>query len=103
MKQLPPELYKELLTLTKKRNKTIHKELLNLPDAIEHPAQVDTLALARETKSQNKIDAIKKSILTIASNNTWDSKQPTKYQVHKETGIAYATINKYYDNIIKDL
>ncbi len=100
MKKLTEEFYEELLALTVKRNKGIHTKLLNLEDMEEKEEYIDTLALARETKTQHKKDQIREAILKIFQET---SKQPTKYQVHKVTGIAYVTLGKYYDEIIGEI
>jgi len=94
MKQIDDKLYLEVLNILEKRNKTIYKKFLELSEVQED----STLARARETKTKNKIEEIKKAIKDIAEEK---KKKPTKYDIHKKTNIAYQTINKYYDDLIK--
>jgi len=99
MKLITNELYNELLKLTDKRSKHLHNELKLIEDYIE-PKVVDTLTIARETKTRNKKEEIKKAIRDIANDTR---RKPTKYQIHQKTGIAYQTLNKYYDEIIEEI
>jgi len=95
MKQIDDKLYLEVLNILEKRNKTIYKKFLLLNEVKKD----STLARARETKSKNKIEEIKKAIKEIAEEK---HKKPTKYDIHKKTNIAYQTINKYYSDLIKN-
>ena len=95
MKEIDDKLYLEVLNILEKRNKTIYKRFLLLSEVQEN----STLLRARETKTKNKIEEIKKAIKEISEEK---NKKPTKYDIHKKTNIAYQTINKYYDNLIRE-
>ena len=95
MKQIDNELYKEVLEALEKRNKRLYKKMLELNDVDKNG-----LKKARAKKSDRKMDEIKKAILKISKE---EHSQPSKYQVHKLTNIAYVTINKYYDEIVDNL
>jgi len=93
MKAINDELYNDVLTILEKRNKTIYKKFLNLEDVKKD----NSLEKARATKSNNKIEEIKKAIIEIGIEK---KREPTKYEIHKKTNIAYVTINKYYDELV---
>ena len=42
---------------------------------------------------------IKETIKELHSQNI----QPTKYKINKKTGIAFVTLNKYYDDILEEI
>lgn len=54
---------------------------------------------ATEARTQKAKQSIQETIKSLCS----EDMKPTKYQVHKRTGIAYATLNKYYDEILQEL
>ncbi len=58
-----------------------------------------TLQQAREIKTQRIKQSIKETIKSLIDENI----NPTKYQINKRTGIAFITINKYYDEILKEI
>jgi len=95
MRQIDDKLYLEVLNILEKRNKTIYKKFLILDEVKKD----STLARARDTKTKNKINEIREAIREIAEDK---NKKPTKYDIHKKTNIAYQTINKYYEDLIKD-
>ena len=95
MKSINDELYKEILKILEKRNKTIYKKLLECVDIKKD----NSLEKARATKSNNKIEEIKKAMIEIGIEK---KREPTKYEIHKKTNIAYVTINKYYDYLIQN-
>lgn len=57
----------------------------------------NTLQTARDIKTQRVKQSIKETIKSLYS----EDMKPTKYQIHKRTGI-YTTINKYYDEIVEE-
>lgn len=73
---------KEIVRL---RNKTLYKEI----DAIE----------ASKEKSNPKTDNVKQRIRESIAKMLSEGISPTKYKVHQDTGIAYATLRKYYEDI----
>ena len=93
MKIIDDELYKELEILLSKRN----KKLLNrLQDSREYE---DSIIRARRVKSEKIRARIRESIKKLSQEY---KKQPTRYQIHQDTKIAYITLKKYYDEIIKE-
>ena len=58
-----------------------------------------TLIKAREIKTQRIKQSIKETIKTLHSQDI----QPTKYKINKLTGIAFITINKYYQSILDEV
>lgn len=78
------EVYAQIMETLKKHNKPLY-------EVVENLSTKDTLAIARTVKSEK----IKSSIRELLQDNP----RATKYQINKSTGIAYATLNKYYENI----
>ena len=58
-----------------------------------------TLQQARDIKTQKVKQSIKQSIKELLSQDI----QPTKYKINKKTGIAFITLNKYYDDILEEV
>lgn len=54
---------------------------------------------ARVIKTINKKAKIKKAIKDMI----YSKIQPTKYKIKIQTGISYATLNKYYDEIFDEV
>ena len=92
------ELFNKLKELMKNRSKSIYEELEKLTplDAVATVTADTSLIKARAIRTQRIKQSIKE---TIKSLHLQDMK-PTKYKIHKRTGIAYVTINKYYDDIL---
>ncbi|MDY0292778.1 MAG: hypothetical protein RBR02_10650 [Desulfuromonadaceae bacterium] len=61
--------------------------------------QLNHLKAIRELRTQKVRQSIKETIKELLSKDI----TPTKYQVNKKTGIAYITLNKYYDEIIDEV
>lgn len=61
--------------------------------------QIQHLQTAREIKTQRVKQTIKETIKSLYDENI----TPTKYQVNKKTGIAYQTLNKYYNLILDEV
>ena len=91
--QIRDDLFYKLVELMKHRNLTIYNELKEI-----QPLD-DTLAKARELKTQKVKQTIKETIKELHSQNI----QPTKYKINKKTGIAFVTLNKYYSDILEEV
>ena len=91
--EIRDDLFYKLVELMKHRNLTIYNELKEI-----QPLD-DTLAKARELKTQKVKQTIEQSIKELLSKDI----SPTKYRINKSTGIAFVTINKYYDGILEDI
>ncbi|KAB7891554.1 hypothetical protein [Poseidonibacter ostreae] len=91
------ELFQKIKQIVKGRNLSIYEELEAITplDAVATVTADTSLMKARAIKTQRIKQSIKE---TIKSLHLQDMK-PTKYKIHKRTGIAYVTINKYYDEI----
>jgi hypothetical protein len=91
------ELFQKVKQIVKGRNLSIYEELEKITplDAVATITTDTSLIKARTVKTQRIKQSIKETIKSL--NN--ESIEPTKYKIHKRTGIAYVTINKYYDEI----
>lgn len=95
--EIKDDLFYKLVELMKNRNTTIYNELKNI-----QPIEVatdNTLTKAREIKTQRVKQSIKETIQELLNQNA----KPTKYKVNKSTGIAFKTLNKYYDDILNEI
>jgi len=90
------ELFYKIKELMKNRNKSIYERLEQITPLDTIPN--NTLQEAREIKTQRVKQSIKEAIKSLYSQNI----HPTKYQINKLTKIAYATLNKYYDEILDE-
>lgn len=91
------ELFNKIKELMKNRSKSIYEQLENIK-----PLEVianNTLQEARDIKTQR----IKQSIQDTIKSLYDEDMKLSKYQIHKRTGIAYVTINKYYDDIVAEI
>ena len=92
-------LFYKLVELMKHRNLSIYNELKEIKPLDDTAATDTTLQQARELKTKRVKQSIEQSIKELLSKDI----QPTKYKVHKATGIAFITLNKYYDGILEDI
>lgn len=92
------ELFNKVKQIVKGRNLSIYEELEELKP-LEAIAEDNSLIKAREIKTQRIKQSIKETIKSLIS----QSISPTKYQIHKRTGISYVTINKYYNDIFDEV
>jgi len=96
--EIDEELYKEMLIIIEKRSKTIYNKIKDIKP-IDNFNTVDTLTTARTIKTNRIKERIENTLISLL-----DAKEtPTKYKVHKSTNIAYITLNKYYDEILKKI
>ena len=95
--QIRDDLFDKVVELVKHRNLTIYNELKEIKPL--DTVATDTLAKARELKTQKVKQTIKETIKELHSQNI----QPTKYRINKKTGIAFVTLNKYYDDILEEI
>ncbi|MDQ1340930.1 MAG: hypothetical protein QG567_2088 [Campylobacterota bacterium] len=91
------ELFNKVLQIVKSRNSNIYDELTKIKPLQD--SQIDSLQKARDIKTDRIKQSIKNALQALQAQNI----TPTKYKVHKETKIAYTTINKYYNDILKEL
>ena len=96
--EIDEELFAKVKQIVKGRNFALYQELEAIKP-LEAIATDTTLQQAREIKTQRVKQSIKEAIKSIYSQDM----KLTKYQIHKSTGIAYATINKYYDVILDEV
>ena len=92
--EIEDNLFYKLKDLMKNRSKSIYEQLEQIKP-LKAAATDTNLIKAREVKTQRVKQSIKETIKTLYNQDI----KPTKYQIHKRTGIAYVTINKYYDEV----
>lgn len=91
------ELFYKVLQIVKDRNLNIYDELTKIKPLQD--SQINSLQKARDIKTNKIKKSIKNALQALQAQND----TPTKYKVHKETKIAYTTLNKYYSDILKEL
>ena len=96
--EIRDDLFYKLVELMKHRNLAIYKELKEIKP-LEKVATNNTLQQARELKTQKVKQLIRETIKELLSQDI----QPTKYKVNKATGIAFITLNKYYNDILEEV
>ena len=95
--EIRDDLFYKLVELMENRSKSIYNELKEIKPL--DTVTTDTLAKARELKTQKVKQLIGRTIKELLSQDI----QPTKYKVNKATGIAFKTLSKYYDNILEEI
>ena len=94
------ELFQKVKQIVKGRNLTLFNELESIKPLDTVATDINTtLAKAREIKTQRIKESIKETIKSFYNENI----QPTKYKINKRTGIAFITINKYYQSILDEV
>ncbi len=96
--EIRDDLFYKLVELMKHRNLSIYNELKEI-QPLDDTVATDTLAKARELKTQKVKQTIEQSIKELLSKGI----KPTKYKINKSTGIAFVTLNKYYDDILEEI
>ena len=95
--EIRDDLFYKLVDLMENRSKSIYNELKEIKPL--DTVATDTLAKARELKTQKVKQTIKETIKELHSQNI----QPTKYKINKRTKIAFITLNKYYQSILDEV
>ena len=95
--EIRDDLFYKLVELMENRSKSIYNELKEIKPL--DTVATDTLAKARELKTQKVKQTIEQSIKELLSKDI----SPTKYRINKSTGIAFVTLNKYYDDILEEI
>ena len=95
--EIRDDLFYKLVELMENRSKSIYNELKEIKPL--DTVATDTLAKARELKTQKVKQTIEQSIKELLSKDI----SPTKYKINKSTGIAFVTLNKYYDDILEEI
>ena len=93
------DLFDKVVEIMKHRNLSIYNELKEIKPLDDTAAIDTTLQQARELKTQRVKQSIKETIKELLSKDI----QPTKYKINKATGIAFITLNKYYDDILEEV
>ena len=96
--EIKEDLFYKVVNLMKNRNTTIYQELKQIKP-IDTVVTDNTLQKAREVKTARVKQTIKQTIKELLNDGT----RPTKYQINKKTGIAFITLNKYYDEILDEV
>ena len=92
------DLFDKVVEIVKHRNLSIYNELKEIKP-LDTLATDTTLQQARDIKTQRVKQSIEQSIKELLSKDI----SPTKYKVNKATGIAFITLNKYYDDILEEV
>ena len=96
--EIRDDLFYKLVDLMENRSKSIYNELKEIKP-LDTVGTDNTLQQARELKTQRVKQSIKETIKELHSQNI----SPTKYKINKKTGIAFVTINKYYQSILDEV
>ena len=97
--EIRDDLFDKVVEIMKHRNLSIYNELKEIKPLDDTVATDNTLQQARELKTQRVKQSIEQSIKELLNANI----SPTKYQINKRTGIAFITLNKYYDDILEEV
>jgi hypothetical protein len=95
--EINDDLFYKLVELMKNRNTTIYNELKDIKPL--DTVATDTLAKARELKTQKVKQLISRTIKELLSKDI----SPSKYKVNKATRIAFVTLKKYYSDILEEI
>ena len=96
--EIDEDIYKQVLKIIKLRNTTLYNKIKDIKP-IANLNIIDTLTTARTIKTNRIKESIKSTLRELIQANI----KPSKYKVHKSTNIAYITLNKYYDEILKEV
>ena len=96
--QIRDDLFDKVVELVKHRNLSIYNELKEIKP-LDTVGTDNTLQQARDIKTQKVKQLISRTIKELLSQDI----QPTKYKVHKATGIAFITLKKYYSDILEEV
>ena len=96
--QIRDDLFDKVVELVKHRNLSIYNELKEIKP-LDTVGTDNTLQQARELKTKRVKQLIRETIKELLSQDI----QPTKYKINKKTGIAFITLNKYYDDILEEV
>ena len=96
--EIRDDLFDKVVEIMKHRNLSIYNELKEIKP-LDAVATDTTLNKARELKTQKVKQLIRETIKELLSKNI----TPTKYRINKSTGIAFITLNKYYDDILEEV
>ena len=97
--QIRDDLFDKVVEIMKHRNLSIYNELKEIKPLDDTVATDTTLQQARELKTKRVKQSIEQSIKELLSKDI----SPNKYKVNKATGIAFITLNKYYDDILEEV
>ena len=92
------ELFHKVKQIVKSRNLSIYEQLEEIKP-LDTVTTDNTLAEAREIKTQRIKQSIKETIKSLTNEDI----SPTKYKINKRTGISFVTINKYYQSILDEV
>ena len=96
--EIRDDLFDKVVELVKHRNLSIYNELKEIKP-LDTVGTDNTLQKARELKTQKVKQLIRETIKELLSKDI----TPNKYKVNKATGIAFVTLNKYYDDIVEEV
>ena len=97
--QIRDDLFDKVVEIMKHRNLSIYNELKEIQPLDDTVTTDTTLQQARELKTKRVKRLIRETLQELLSQDI----QPTKYKINKKTGIAFITLNKYYDDILEEV
>ena len=97
--EIRDDLFYKLVDLMENRSKSIYNELKEIQPLDDTVTTDTTLQQARELKTKRVKQSIKETIKELLSKDI----TPSKYKINKATGIAFVTLNKYYDDILEEV
>lgn len=98
--EIEKELFEKIKKVMKSRNKNIYAELEKIKELKKIPqTKNNDLQNARKIKTQRIKEKIKTAMIEIKKENL----EINKYRIHKKTNIAYITLAKYFDSILKEV
>jgi len=96
--EIEDELYNKMLKIVKGRNEAIYNKIKDIKE-VTNLNPIDTLSDARAIKTLRVKHNIESTLKQLIDEDI----KPTKYQVHKRTNMAYVTLSKYYDEVLKEV
>lgn len=99
--EIRENLFYKLVVLIKNRNISIYEELKAIKP-LDTATTNNTLQKARDKARELKTQRVKQSIKETIQELLNANISATKYKINKRTGIAFITLNKYYDDIIQE-
>lgn len=97
--EIDKKLFEKIKKVMQTRNKNIATELEKIKEIKNISHDHNYLENAREVKTQRIKEKIKTAMLEIKKENL----KINKYSIHKKTNIAYVTLGKYFNDILKEI
>jgi len=96
--EIEDDVFTKVLEIVELRSKKVYNQIKDI-QPITTLSIDNTLTKAREAKTLQVKEKIKTAIRELIQAKA----KLSKYNVHKSTNIAYVTLNKYFDEILKEV